>query len=120
MNKKTLVIGASVNPMRYSNSAVISLQRFGYEVVALAKRSGRIGDIHIQIQFPENELIHTITLYIGPKHQPEYYERIIDLKPRRVIFNPGTENPDFLRKLEASGIEALEDCTLEMLNADRY
>ena len=119
-NKKTLVIGASTNPIRYSYHAVISLRSHGHEIIALAKRKNQIGDVIIQTQFPDKESIHTVTMYIGAQHQPEYYNLVIDLQPKRVIFNPGTENPEFEKLLASSGIEVVKGCTLEMLSFNQY
>lgn len=119
-NKKTLVVGASSNPSRYSFLAVHSLRNKGHEVVALAKRINVVADVEIQTQFPENEVINTVTLYVGSQHQPEYYQQIIDLNPKRVIFNPGTENSEFFKMLENAGIEAVEACTLVMLSTGQY
>ena len=118
-NKKTLVIGASENPERYSNKAIRALRFNKHEVVALAKRRGRVEDVEIQTTFPEEE-IHTVTLYIGPQHQAEYYSSVVNLKPKRVIFNPGTESDVFVQLLEANGIEAVEACTLVMLSIGNY
>ena len=117
--KKTLVIGASENPARYSNRAIRSLRNNNHDVVALAKRKGQVEDVTVITEFPE-EGIDTVTLYVGPQNQPEYYSRIINLKPRRVIFNPGTENSDFIGKLEEHNIEAVEACTLVMLSIGNY
>lgn len=120
MNKKTLVIGASPKPHRYSYRAVSSLRSHGHEVVALAKRKNKVADVEIQTEFPDDEDIHTVTLYVGAPRQPEYYESILNMKPRRVIFNPGAENPEFYDKLEEKGIEAIEACTLVMLATHQY
>lgn len=120
MSKRTLVIGASTNPARYSNMAIRSLLNHGHEVVALAKREGFIGDIKIQTEFPDDQTIHTVTMYVGPQHQPEYYVPILDLNPKRVIFNPGTENSEFVEMLESRGIETIEGCTLVMLATGQY
>ncbi len=120
MNKKTLVIGASTNPARYSNLAIRSLLSHGHEVVALARREGFVGSVKIQTEFPEEQTIHTVTMYVGPQHQPEYYGPILDLNPKRVIFNPGTENREFVKMLESRGIETIEGCTLVMLGTGQY
>ncbi|HYQ56687.1 MAG TPA: CoA-binding protein [Draconibacterium sp.] len=120
MNKKTLVIGASENPARYSNKAILALRRNQHEVVALAKREGRVEDVKIETNFPENEDVNIVTLYVGPHHQPEYYNAIIRIKPQRVIFNPGTENPEFAGQLKANGIQAKEACTLVLLSIGNY
>jgi uncharacterized protein len=118
--KRTLVIGASIKPERYSNKAIKLLMEYGHEVVALAKREGSVHGIPIETIFPINENIHTVTLYIGPAHQPEYYDLLLSLNPQRVIFNPGTENNDFKEKLDKAGIETVEDCTLVMLRYGYY
>jgi predicted CoA-binding protein len=120
MGKKTLVIGASTNPERYSNKAIHSLRNYGNEVIALAKRAGKVADVEIQTEFPENEEVNTVTMYVGAKHQPEYYRHILDMKPDRVIFNPGAENLEFEEMLEMKGIETIEGCTLVMLHTNQY
>lgn len=118
-NKRTLVIGASENSARYSYLAIISLLKNNYEVVALAKRTGKVFGIPIQTNFPKGN-INTVTLYIGPHRQPEYYQKIIRLKPERVIFNPGAENDEFVELLEKNSIKAVEACTLMMLSTRQY
>ncbi|MFW5821969.1 MAG: CoA-binding protein [Tangfeifania sp.] len=120
MSKKTLVIGASPKPHRYSYRAVSSLRSNGHEVVALAKRKNEVADVEIQTEFPKDKDIHTVTMYVGAPHQPEYYEPLLELKPKRVIFNPGAENREFYNKLEEEGIEAIEACTLVMLATNQY
>ncbi len=119
-NKKTLVIGASTKPERYSNKAIQMLREYGHEVVALAKRAGQVDGVPIQTEFPADEDIHTVTLYLGAKRQPEYYEQLINLKPKRVIFNPGAENGELKEKLESAGIETVENCTLVMLRTGQF
>ncbi len=120
-NKKTLVIGASTNPARYSNLAIHTLRKHGNEVVALAKRAGKVADVELATRFPlPQENIHTVTLYVGPQNQPEYVDPILLLNPERVIFNPGAENVAFARKLQEKGIEAIEACTLVMLNTGQF
>jgi len=119
-NRKTLVIGASTNPDRYSNMAIHSLRKHHHEVVALAKRTGIVSDVEIQTEFPEKEDIHTVTMYVGAKHQPEYYKSLLELNPERVIFNPGAENFELADMLEIKGIETIEGCTLVMLNTGQY
>lgn len=119
-NKKTLVIGASTNPDRYSNMAIQSLRRHHHDVVALSKREGKVSDVFIQTEFPKNEDIHTVTMYVGASHQLEYYELLLELKPERVIFNPGSENFELKKLLEINGIETVEGCTLVMLNTGQY
>ena len=118
--KKTLVIGASPNPNRYLNMAIRSLRKHQHEVVALAKRAGKVSDVEIQTKFPEMENIHTVTMYVGAESQLEYYQAILELKPERVIFNPGAENFELADLLEINGIETIEGCTLVMLNTGQY
>jgi predicted CoA-binding protein len=119
-NKKTLVIGASTKPERFSNKAIQLLREYGHEVVALAKRAGQVDGVPIQTEFPAAEDIHTVTMYLGAKRQLEYYEQLINLKPERVIFNPGAENPELKEKLESAGIETVENCTLVMLRTNQF
>lgn len=119
MSKNTLVIGASENPARYSNKAIRSLRMHNHNVIALAKRSGKVNDVLIQTEFPQ-EGIHTVTMYVGPHRQAEYYSKIRNLHPERVIFNPGTENKELAELLEEDGIETIEACTLVMLSIGNY
>jgi predicted CoA-binding protein len=119
-SKKTLVIGASTNPERYSNMVIQLLRKHNHKVVALAKRTGKVSDVEIQTEFPEKEDIHTVTMYVGEKHQAEYYKPLLELKPERVIFNPGAENFELADMLEINGIETIEGCTLVMLNSGQY
>lgn len=113
--KKTLVVGASEKPHRYSNKAIRKLLRYGHEVVPLAPRNGQVAGVPFVTGFPKIEDVHTVTLYIGPARQSAYYDYLIALKPKRIIFNPGTENPVLLQKAQENGIETIENCTLVML-----
>jgi len=118
--KKTLVLGASENKNRYSNMAIKQLRLKGHPVVAIGKKSGQVEDVFIVTQSEKNESIHTVTLYLNPKNQEVYYDYLLQLKPERLIFNPGTEN-DTLKKLaEEQGIKTLEACTLVLLSTDQY
>lgn len=119
-NKKTLVIGASVKPERYSNKAIHMLREYDYDVVALAKRTGHVNGVPIQTEFPHEENIHTVTMYLGASRQSEYYEDILSLNPQRVIFNPGAENDELREILESKGIETVEGCTLVMLRSNQF
>lgn len=119
----TLVIGASENPRRYSNKAIKSLLHHGYTPLALGVRAGQVEGISIETDltaFNSRQDIDTITLYINPQIQEMYYETIIRLRPRRVIFNPGTENADFEQRLIENGIEPIEACTLVLLSTSQY
>lgn len=118
--KQTLVIGASENIERYSNRAVRQLKIHNIPVAAVGLKSGEIEGIKIQTGFPKIENVNTVTLYVGPQHQSQYYDYILSLKPERVIFNPGTENPEFEEKIKKAGIELLEACTLVMLSTGVY
>ncbi len=118
--KKTLVIGASENPERYSAKAISALVSHDHEVVAIGLREGEVAGVKFNSEKKEFENIDTVTLYIGPKHQPEYYEYIIGLKPERVIFNPGTENQEFIDKLKSKGIFPEIACTLVLLATGQY
>ena len=114
-SKKILVVGASENPQRYSNKAIRKLLRYGYEVVPLAPRPGQVAGVSFVTGYPEVKDIHTITLYIGPARQAAFYDYLLSLQPRRIIFNPGTENNTFLQKAQEQGVETIQDCTLIML-----
>jgi uncharacterized protein len=118
--KKTLVMGASPNPLRYANKAVKRLLENQIEVVALGKRKTEIHGIPVITGKPNIPDLHTITLYLGPDNQEEYLEYFISLAPRRIIFNPGTYNKKLEKMAEQAGIEVVEDCTLIMLDTDEY
>lgn len=117
----TLVIGASENTDRYSNMAVRSLLSHGYKVAAIGARKGEIHNVPIEVDTQViQEDIDTVSLYVNPSRQAPYYDIILSLKPRRVIFNPGTENPAFMEQLKGANIEPIEACTLVMLSTGQY
>lgn len=118
--KKTLVIGAAENQDRYANRAARQLAQRGHAVELLGLRKGSIDGHPIQTGQPELTDIDTVTMYVGPRNQPGLYGYIRQLKPRRVIFNPGAENPDFARQLRNDGIETIDACTLVMLSVGTY
>jgi hypothetical protein len=118
--KKTLVIGASEKLDRYANKAVRMLQKHDVPVLAYGNKAGKINETVISTEFPSNEEIDTVTLYLSAKNQTSYYDTIIDLKPKRVIFNPGTENPEFQKQLSKNGIESEIACTLVLLSTNSY
>ena len=120
MNKKTLVLGASTNPERFSYTAVRKLKFANIPVVAVGFREGEINGVIIEKPFPKFEGIHTVTLYVGPRNLRDFYDYILSLKPKRVIFNPGTESPEFDEILTKAGIEVVYGCTLIMLANDLY
>ena len=122
MKNKTVIIGASTNPARYAHIAAEMLTSYGHDIVPVGIKKGEVFghpilDIRKQ---PAVEGVDTVTLYIGPVHQPEWYDYILRMKPRRVIFNPGTENPEFEKKVNDQGAEAIEACTLVMLRTGQY
>lgn len=119
-NKKTLVIGASEKPDRYSNIAIRKLRNNNICVEAIALRDGKVSDVVFKTGLPELNNIHTVTLYIGPSRQVFYYRYIIDLKPKRIIFNPGTENAELKLLAVENGIDVVENCTLVMLDSGRF
>lgn len=119
-NKKTLVIGASTNPERYAYKAANALVKHGYEIENLGTKNGLVAGKEILQGMPTLENIHTITLYIGAAHQPPMYDYFMQLKPKRIIFNPGTENPEFQKLAKLAGIEVLEACTLVLLASGQY
>lgn len=119
-NKKTLVMGASPNPSRYSFLAVRLLNQHHIETIAFGLKSGDINGIVITKLLPQENNIDTVTLYLNPTNQIPYVDYIIKLKPRRVIFNPGTENHNFAKALSENGIIPIEACTLVMLNTGQY
>jgi len=113
--KRTLVVGASEKPHRYSNKAIRKLLRYGHEVIPLAQRPGQVHGVPFVTGNPPVEDIHTITLYIGTNRQSELHDYLLSLKPKRIIFNPGTENETFRQRAQHQGIETIENCTLVML-----
>jgi len=117
---KTLVLGASANSERYSFIAISRLLQYNHEVVAIGLRQDAVFGIQFNIGFPKLEGVHTVTLYLNPFRQKEYYDYILSLKPNRVIFNPGTENPDFYKILEANNIQYEVACTLVLLATNQY
>jgi len=116
----TLVLGASPNPERYSFLAINLLNDKGYAVYPYGIKKGQIGNMNIISEWPKPGTIDTVTLYVGPSGQVEYYDAILELAPRRIIFNPGTENPDLQTKAQEKGIETIEACTLVMLKTGQY
>lgn len=122
MREFTLVIGASENPNRYSYKAIEMLKEYGFKILALSKRKGDVLGVGINTFIDENiyPKIDTVTLYIGEKHQATYFELIKNINPNRVIFNPGTENIEFMQFLEENNIDYLEACTLVMLRTNQY
>jgi predicted CoA-binding protein len=119
-NKKTLVLGASQNPERYSYLAVNKLSRFHHPVIAIGKRKGKAGEVEIDTEQKPIRDIDTVTLYLNPKNQKPYYDYILSLKPKRIIFNPGAENDELSKLAEQNGIKVMEACTLVLLSTGQY
>ena len=120
MSVKTVVIGASENPARYSFKAIEMLCHFGHKVVAIGNKAGSIGEVSILIGQPEIKEVDTITLYLSPKNQTSLYQYLLSLRPRRMIFNPGTENPEFETMTQSAGIDVQRACTLVLLSTGQY
>jgi uncharacterized protein len=119
--KKTLVIGVSDNPARYAYQAMSRLLSAGHEVVALGRKEVNVLGIDVRTGPDESfQDVDTVTLYVSERHQPEYYDLIIEINPKRVIFNPGTENTELKQLLESNGIETEYACTLVMLGIGNY
>lgn len=118
--KKTLVLGASDNPSRYSYLAVHRLRRHGHPVVAIGKKPGMVSDVPIEKEKKEWQDVDTVTLYLNPTHQQQYYDYIVSLKPRRIIFNPGAENDELSDLAIKNGITPMEACTLVLLSTNQY
>lgn len=118
--KKTVVLGATPNPARYAYLAVQKLARYGHEVVPVGVHAGDIGGVPIQTGRPALTDVDTVTLYLRADRQMEYYDYLLSLRPRRIIFNPGAENPELARLAAENGIEPVEACTLVMLSIGNY
>lgn len=117
---KTLVLGATPNPARYAYAAVKRLLKHNHEVVPVGIKNGEVEGLNILKQDDPVEDIDTVTLYVGPRNQPSWYDYIIALKPRRIIFNPGTHNPELKELAAKNNIETIDHCTLVMLNTGSY
>lgn len=122
MSKKTVIIGATPNPARYAYTAARMLTDYQHPVVPVGIKKGTVNEQEILDlrQRPAIAEVDTVTLYIGPRHQPEWYDYILSLKPRRLIFNPGTENRELYQRATQQEIEAVEACTLVMLRSGTY
>jgi predicted CoA-binding protein len=118
--KTTLVLGASANPSRYSYLAIRKLAAHGHLVVAIGKKKGRVGEVDIETVPVPITQVDTITLYLNPANQQEYIDYILQLHPKRIIFNPGTENDELIDSARNKGIEPVIGCTLVMLSAGMY
>lgn len=113
-------MGASTKPERYSNLAVRKLVENNIDTTAFGLGGGTVSGVQIKDKFDDFQNIHTISLYLNPKNQKEYYQKILGMRPKRVIFNPGTENPEFQNLLSGAGIQVEEACTLVLLATGHY
>ena len=119
-SKNTLVLGASVNPLRYSFKATKKLIEKKINVFLVGKKKGEVNGINIKNKFPMDKKIDTLSIYLNPSHQSDYIESIINLSPKRVIFNPGTENSSLYNYFSSKGIMCENSCTLVLLSTDQY
>ncbi|CAM1368048.1 CoA-binding protein [Tenacibaculum litoreum] len=120
MKKRTLVLGASLKPSRYSNITIKRLRDSTIETVAIGLQKGIVADVVIETESIFFEDVDTVTLYLNPNRQKSYYQYIINLQPRRVIFNPGTENLELIELLKENGIKSEIACTLVLLSTKQY
>ncbi len=120
LNKPTLILGASENPERYSYKATVKLKQHGHTVYPIGIKAGNIEGSKIIIDRIYPADLHTVTLYLNPKNQSGWYAYILSLKPKRIVFNPGTENEELLKLATQQGIECVEACTLVMLSIGNY
>ena len=118
--KKTVVLGASANSSRYSNMAINRLSAKNHPVVAVGLKEGKAGNVNIVTGQPDEENVDTVTLYLNANNQKQYYDYILSLKPKRIIFNPGAENDELEELAAKNGIETMEACTLVMLGTGQY
>ena len=118
--KKTLVLGASDNPSRYSFLAIQRLRRYGHPVIGIGKKYAKVADVNITTERVATSDVDTITLYLNPQHQQQYYDYILSLKPKRIIFNPGAENEQLIALAKKNNIQPLEACTLVLLATGQY
>lgn len=119
---KTLIVGASTNPSRYAFIAANMFHERGLDFVPIGIKKGEVfGKEIIDLRTkPELQDIHTITLYLGPSNQIEWMDYLISLDPKRIIFNPGTENPEFYKRATKAGIEVVTACNLVMLRTGQF
>lgn len=119
-NKKTLILGASANPERYSFLALHRLHNTGHEVVAIGKRKATVNGVVIDTEKRPYSNVHTVTLYLNADHQKEYYQYILSLHPKRIIFNPGAENKELQQLAAENKIRTMDACTLVLLSTGQY
>lgn len=115
--KSVLLLGASLKPFRYSHIAVKMLARNNHKVWPLGRKKGEIAGQEVKTTLPDWDKVDTVTIYLNPENQKDYYESVFKYRPERIIFNPGTENSEFKKLAENKGIKVVENCTLQMLEA---
>jgi predicted CoA-binding protein len=120
MAQKVLVLGASLKDVRYSNMAIKLLIRYGHDVYAIGNREGEVDGVSIIKEHPIIDELDTLTLYLNPSNQQPLIKYILELNPKRVIFNPGTENPVLRKELDAAEIAYEEACTLVLLRSNQF
>lgn len=118
--KKTVVLGASENKERYSNMAIHRLRQHNHPVIAIGNRQGQVEDVTITTEHPDATDVDTVTLYLNANNQKAYYDYILSLKPKRIIFNPGAENGELEALAEKNGIQTMEACTLVLLGTGQF
>ena len=119
-NKKTVVLGATSKPEKYAFKAISLLVEKGHSVIAIGQNAGEVAGVKIKTKAIPLKNIDTITLYLNPARQRDYYNYIVEAKPKRVVFNPGTENPELYQLLELNGIQVEVACTLVLLTLNQY
>ncbi len=120
MNKKTVVLGASSNPSRYSYLAINRLVAHGHDVIAIGKKTGKVNNIELITDLPAEDNVDTVTLYLNAANQKQYYDYIFSLHPKRIIFNPGAENDELEQLAVKNNIQPMEACTLVLLSTNQY
>jgi predicted CoA-binding protein len=118
--KKTVVLGASDNPSRYSFLAINKLRAHDHPVVAIGRKKAKVQDVDIETEKKTQEDVDTVTLYLNPDNQKEYYDYIFSLHPKRIIFNPGAENEELAAMAQEKGVQPMEACTLVLLSTGQY
>lgn len=119
-HKRTVVLGASDNPARYSFLALQKLKNAGHDVIGIGRKNVMVGDIAIHAAMQPLKDVHTVTMYLNPANQRQYYDYILSLRPRRIIFNPGAENNELQQLAKSRGIDTMNACTLVLLSTGQY
>ncbi|CAH0999996.1 hypothetical protein LEM8419_01207 [Neolewinella maritima] len=116
----TLILGATTNPTRYASLAAERLVSRGHRIIPVGIKQGKVQGAEILNGLPDVPEVDTVTLYVGPVHQPQYYDWLLRVAPRRIIFNPGTENAELMKLARENDIEVVAGCTLVMLAGGTY